>query len=98
MTSTLILAQYINLALKTLVRGNRARLAKNHTALKLLLVDTTKKNSRIITSLTLIQQTAEHLNTGHNTAHGSLNNPYNLTLIVKHYHTTTNPTISTCTT
>src|SRR5690625_5138877 len=92
MTSTLILAQYINLALKTLVRGNRAGLAKNHTALKLLLVDTTKKNSSIITSLTLIQQTTEHLNTGHNTAHGSLNNTYNLNLIVQLNHTTLNTT------
>ena len=38
-------------------------MAEHHTALNLLLVDTTEKQTYVVTSLTLIKELAEHLDT-----------------------------------
>ena len=66
MTTTLFLLQYIDLSLKLLEWLNLTRMAKYHTTLNLSLVNTTEKQTYIITSLTLIKELAEHLNTCNN--------------------------------
>ncbi len=61
-TTTLFLLQDVDLSLEVIVRSYAVWLAKNHTALNLVLVDTTEEQTNVITSLTTIEELAEHLN------------------------------------
>ncbi|CAI8307573.1 MAG: Uncharacterised protein [Rhodospirillaceae bacterium] len=64
MTATLILGQHIGLTLKLCMRRNRTWLAQNLSALNFFTLGTPKQYTNIIASFTLIQQLAEHLNSG----------------------------------
>ena len=64
--ATLFLLQDVDRSLELVVRLNYARMADNHTALDVLLVDTTEKETNVITSFALIEELAEHLDTGNN--------------------------------
>src|SRR5690625_972666 len=88
MTSTLILAQHVYFALKGFVRCDGSRLAEYHTPLKLLLVDSAKQNTGVVTRLTLIQKSTEHLDTCNHALHRLLNDTDNLELFVDLDYTT----------
>ena len=66
-TSTLFLLQNVARSLEVLVRLDLTRVAEYHTALDLVLVDTTEEKTYVITSLTLIEDLTEHLNTSYDT-------------------------------
>src|SRR5690606_5705899 len=61
----LVLAQDVDLTLELGVRGHAARLADNHAALHVLALGTAKQQSDVLAGLALVEQLAEHLNTGH---------------------------------
>ncbi len=63
-TTTLFFLQDINLTTEFGVRSDALGFGYNHTTLNLFLVDTTHQQTYVITSLTLIEEFAEHLNTG----------------------------------
>lgn len=62
-TATLFLLQYIDGCLESLERLDLARMAENHTALDLILVDTTEEQTNVITCATFVKYLAEHLDT-----------------------------------
>ena len=62
-TSTLFLLQNVDRSLELLERLNLSRMAEHHTTLDFILVDTTEKQTYVITSLTLIKELTEHLDT-----------------------------------
>ncbi len=62
-TTTLFLRQDIYLGLELRVRSDRTRLRQYHAALKVFLVHTTKQQTYVVTSFTVIQKLAEHLDT-----------------------------------
>ncbi len=66
MTTTLLFLQYIDRSLELLVRLNLTRMAKHHTALNLILIDTAEEQTYVIASLTFVKNLTEHLNTGNN--------------------------------
>src|SRR5690625_3884653 len=88
MASTLILTQDIDFTLKGFVRCDSPRLAEYHTPLKLLLVDSAKQNTGVVTCLPLIQKSAEHLDTCNHALQRLLNDTDNLDLFVDLDHTT----------
>ena len=63
-TTTFVFLQNVNLSCEVLVRMDSTRLCKHLTSLDLFLVDTTEKETYVVTSLTLIEEFAEHLDTG----------------------------------
>ena len=65
MTATFILRKNVNLCCKLLVNLYRTRLADNLTSFDLVTVDTTKKKTNVITSLSLIKSLTEHLDTSY---------------------------------
>ena len=65
-TATLFLLQNVDRSLELLERLDLSRMAEYHTTLDLVLVDTTEKQTYVVTSLTLVEQLAEHFNTGNN--------------------------------
>ena len=65
-TTTFLFLQDINLCLELRVRLNLTRVAKNHTTFDFVLVNTTEQQTYVIAGFTLIQQFAEHFNTGNN--------------------------------
>ena len=52
--------------------GNGAGFSKNLTSFDLVSLNTTKQSTDVITSLCLVQQLTEHLDTGYNSLTGSL--------------------------
>ena len=62
-TTTLFLLQYIDRSLEVIVRSNSTWVYNYHTTLNLSLIDTTEKQTYVITCLTLSEYLAEHLNT-----------------------------------
>ena len=66
MTTTLFLLQYIDRSLELLERLDLTWMAEYHTTLDLVLVDTTEQQTYVITSLTLVKDLTEHLNTSYN--------------------------------
>ncbi len=71
-TSTLFLLEDVDLSLEVLVRGDRAWLGNNLASLHFLLVDTAEKKTYIVSSLSLVEELAEHLDTGNNGASRSV--------------------------
>ncbi len=66
MTTTFFFFQNIDRSFEFRVRFNLTRFTKNHTAFDFILINTTKQQTNVITSFTLIQQFAEHFNTSYN--------------------------------
>ena len=66
MTTTLVFRQYVNLSRKFSVAGYRTGFSKNLSSFDISSLDTTKQNTDVITSLCLIQQLTEHLDTCYN--------------------------------
>ena len=54
-TTTFLFLQDINLSLELRMLFNLTRVADYHTTLDLILIDTAKQQTNVITSLTLIQ-------------------------------------------
>ena len=69
MTATLFLLQDIDRSLELLEGLDLTRMAEHHTALDLVLINTAEQQTNVVTSLTLIEQLAEHLDAGD---HGGL--------------------------
>ena len=67
MTTTLFLLQNVDRSLEVLVRLDLTRVAEYHTALDLVLVDTTEEQTNVIASFTLFEDLTEHLNTSYDT-------------------------------
>ena len=63
MTATFVVCQNVNLTCKLCVRCDCTRLSQNLTTLNFLTVDTTEESTDVITSLSLIEELVEHLNT-----------------------------------
>ena len=63
-TAALFLLQDVDGSLELLMGLDDTRVGDNHTALHLVLVDTTEEQTNIIASFTLIEDFTEHLNTG----------------------------------
>ncbi len=66
MTTTLFLLQYIDRSLEVIVRSNSTWVYNNHTTLNLCLINTTEKQTYVITCLTFCENLTEHLNTSNN--------------------------------
>ena len=98
MTSTLFLLQDVDLGLELLVRSYGVRFSYNHTSLEFLLVDTSKEKTNVVTSFTLVEELAEHLNTGYNCLLWLVAKTDQLNLITYVYNTGFNSTGSNCTT
>ena len=63
-TATLILLQNVDLALEVGVRGGGTGLAEDHAANDILLLGATEQNTDVLTSATLVEDLAEHLDAG----------------------------------
>src|SRR5690625_2182068 len=63
-TTTLLLRQHIDLSLELRMWRDRARLGKDHPTLDILLGNTTKEETDVVTSKTLIEELPKHLDTG----------------------------------
>ena len=66
MTTTFFFLQNIDRSFEFRVRFNLTRFTKNHTTFDRFFINTTKQQTYVITSFTLIQQFAEHFNTSYN--------------------------------
>ena len=66
MTSTFIFCQYVNLACEFLMAVYCTWFDKNLSSFDLCSLDTTKKSSDVISSLSLIKKLTEHLDTCYN--------------------------------
>src|SRR5215213_4433874 len=64
-TATLLLLQHVDRRGELGVRGDRARLAENLPALDVLTADTTQQAAHVVARLTLVEDLAEHLDSGH---------------------------------
>ena len=62
-TSTFLFLQDINLSLELIVRFNLSWVADNHTTLDFVLVDTTEKQTYVITSFTLLSKILRNIST-----------------------------------
>src|SRR5699024_10479373 len=65
-TAALFLLQNVNLAMELGMRMNGAGLSQNLAALNLSPLDTTEQSADVVASLSVVQQLAEHLDTGNN--------------------------------
>ena len=65
-TAALFLSKNVNLTGELLVWSNGTRLAENLTALDVLALNTTKKNTNVVASLAEVHSLTEHLNAGSN--------------------------------
>jgi len=63
-TATLLFLEDVNLSLEVIVGSYRTGLAEYHTTLNLVLVNTTEEKTDIVACFTLIEELAEHLDTG----------------------------------
>ena len=76
--ATFLFLQDVDLSLKLGVRSDRTRFGNDHTALNLLLVDTAEQQTYVVAGLTLVEQLAEHLDTGAGRSQGLLLETYDL--------------------
>ena len=76
--ATFLFLQDVDLSLELSVRSDRTRFGNDHTALNLLLVDTAEQQTYIVAGLTLVEQLAEHLDTGAGRSQGLLLETYDL--------------------
>ena len=88
MTTTLIFGQNVNLSSKFLMAFYRARFNQTLTTLDVSSLNTTKQSTDVITSLSLIKQLTEHLDTSYNSLTSLLVNTNDLNLIVQMQNTT----------
>ena len=72
MTSTFIFGQNVYLSGKFVVAGYRTWFTQNLTSFDLSSLDTTKQGTDVVTSLSLVKQLTEHLNTCYNSLLGLL--------------------------
>ena len=70
-TAAFLFLEDINRSLELAVRLNHTGMADYHTALDVLLVDTAEEETYVVTSLTLIEELTEHLDTGNYRLHVS---------------------------
>src|SRR6201996_7018179 len=63
-TTTLLLLQAVDLGFELGVRGDRARFAENLATLDLLALGATQERADVVARLTLVEDLAEHLDTG----------------------------------
>ena len=70
-TAAFFLLQDVDRSLELAVGFNNARVADYHTALDVLLVDTTEEQTYVIAGFTLIEELAEHFNAGNGRLHVS---------------------------
>ena len=63
-TATFFLLQDINRSFELAVGLNNTRVADYHTTLDFLLIDTTEEQTYVVTGFALIEELAEHFNTG----------------------------------
>src|SRR5690606_41914051 len=62
-TTTFVLAQYVDFGFELGVRLDGARLGQNLTTLNVFTLGTTQQNTNVLTGTAFIQQLAEHLDT-----------------------------------
>ena len=98
MTTTLVFSKNINLSCEFLVAGYGTRFNKTLTSLDLCSLNTTKKSTDVITSLSLVKELTEHLDTSYNCLTSLLVNTNDLNLIVEFKSTTLYTACSNCTT
>src|SRR5689334_20864917 len=64
MTATFFFAQHVNFTFEVSMRSDRSWFAQNHTTTNLILFNTTKQQTGVVTSFTFVEQFLEHFNTG----------------------------------
>ncbi|MPM25129.1 hypothetical protein SDC9_71619 [bioreactor metagenome] len=90
-TATLVLVQDVDAALELGVRGDRARLADDHAALHVFLLGATQQQADVLTGLALVEQLAEHLDTGDRGGLGGVVDADDLDGLVDLDHTALDP-------
>ena len=88
MTATLVFCQNVNLSCKFLMALYRTRFYKTLTSLDLCSLNTTKQSADVITSLSLIQELTEHLDTSYNCLTSLFTDTNDLNLVVELQSTT----------
>ena len=88
MTATLIFGQNVNLSGEFGMAGNSTRFSNNLSTNDICSLNTTKQSTDVITSLCLIQEFTEHLDTGYNSFLLLLFNAKDFNLIVQMKNTT----------
>ena len=68
-TTTLFLLQDVDRSLEVIVGLDNTRVADYHTTLDGLIVNTAEQQTNVVTSFTLIEDLAEHLNAGNYRLH-----------------------------
>ena len=63
-TATLVFLQHVDSGFEFLMRSDGTGMCDNLTSLDLFLVDTAEKQTYVVAGLTLIEDLAEHLDTG----------------------------------
>ena len=63
-TSTLFFAQYVHISFELGVRSDRTGFYDNHTAADLCFLETAQQQTGVVSSFSLIEELAEHFNTG----------------------------------
>ena len=98
MTAALVFCQHVNLSGKLCMAGNAAGLCNNLTSFDLGSLNTTKQCSDVVTSLSLVKQLTEHLDTGYNSLTCLFLDTDNLNFLIYMKHTTLNTAGSNSTT
>ena len=88
MTAALVFCQNVNLSCEFLMALYRTRFYKTLTSLDISSLNTTKQSADVVTSLSLIQELTEHLDTGYNGLTSLLVNTNDLNLVVELQSTT----------
>ena len=88
MTAALVFCQNVNLSCKFLMALYRTRFYKTLTSLDISSLNTTKQSADVVTSLSLIQELTEHLDTSYNGLTSLLMNTNDLNLVVEFQSTT----------
>ena len=98
MTAALVFSKNVNLSCEFLVALYRTRFNKALSSLDFSSLNTTKKSTDVITSLSLIKKFTEHLDTSYNCLTSLLVDTNDLNLIVEFKSTTLYTACSNCTT
>ena len=88
MTAALVFCQNVNLSCEFLMALYRTRFYKTLTSLDISSLNTTKQSADVVTSLSLIQELTEHLDTSYNGLTSLLVNTNDLNLVVELQSTT----------
>ena len=70
-TTALLFLEDINRSFELAVGLNNTRVADYHTTLDIFLIDTAEKQTNVVAGFALIEELAEHFNTGYNRLHVS---------------------------